>query len=109
MWPNLTKAFHDVCTEAMVKDVAQSMLDQGMHAAGYRRVNLDDCWEATTRDPATGATRADPERFPSGTLKPLADWLHARNFSFGMYTSAGNETCSTGGRRIPGEPGARTQ
>jgi alpha-galactosidase len=91
----------------MVKDVAQSMLDQGLHAAGYTRVNLDDCWEATTRDPASGATRADPARFPSGTLKPLADWLHARNFSFGMYTSAGNETCSTGGRAIPGEPRAR--
>ena len=59
-------------------------------------VNLDDCWEATTRDSATGAMRADPDRFPSGTLKPLADWLHERNFTFGMYTSAGNQTCSTG-------------
>ena len=64
-------AFHDVCTEAMVKDVAQSMIDQGLHAAGYTRVNLDDCWEATTRDPKTNATRADPSRFPSGTVYSL--------------------------------------
>jgi alpha-galactosidase len=87
IWPNLTARFHDVCTEEMVKDVAQSMLDQGLHAAGWTSVNLDDCWEATVRDPATGAMQADPHRFPSGTLKPLADWLHQRNFSFGMYTA----------------------
>jgi alpha-galactosidase len=122
---SLTHAYHDVCTEDMVKDVAQSMIDQGLQKAGYYMVNLDDCWEgawsrvvrtcltflilliATTRDPKTGAMRADPDRFPSGSLKPLADWLHARNFSFGMYTSAGNETCSTGGRTIPGKPGSR--
>jgi alpha-galactosidase len=80
---SLTHAYHDVCTEDMVKDVAQSMIDQGLRKAGYYMVNLDDCWEATTRDPKTGAMRADPDRFPSGSLKPLADWLHARNFSFG--------------------------
>ena len=44
MWPNLTHAFHDVCTEDMVKDVAQSMLDQGMHAAGYTRSDLCRLW-----------------------------------------------------------------
>jgi hypothetical protein len=44
---------------------------------------------------------ADPDRFPSGTLKELADWLHERNFSFGMYTGAGIETCSTGQRTVP--------
>lgn len=91
----------------MVKEVAQAMIDQGLQAAGYSYVNLDDCWEATTRDPKTGAMRADPERFTGGSLKPLADWLHARKFSFGMYTSAGEETCSTGGRTVPGKPDAR--
>ena len=98
---------HDVCSEALVKDVAQAMLDQGLHAKGWTRINLDDCWEATTRDPHTGAMRADPDRFPSGTLKPLANWLHTRKFSFGVYTALGNETCSTGGRTIPGSPDAR--
>ena len=43
----------------------------------------------------------------AGTLKPLADWLHDRNFSFGMYTSAGYQTCSTGGRQVPGNANAR--
>ena len=83
LFPNLTWGqFHDVCSEAMVKDVAQAMIDQGLREAGYKWVTLDDCWEATTRSPS-GAMRADTERFPSGTLKPLADWLHERNFSVG--------------------------
>ncbi len=106
MWPNLTHAYHDVCTEEMVKDVAQSMIDQGLLAAGYNRVNLDDCWEATSRA-EDGSMRADPDRFPSGTLKELADWLHDKGFLFGMYTSIGYQTCSTGGRTIPGVPDAR--
>ena len=102
---SLSHKFHDVCTEDMVKDVAQSMIDQGLQKAGYEWVNLDDCWEATTRD-ESGAMRADPDRFPSGTLKELADWLHDRNFKFGMYTSAGNQTCSTGGRAVAGIDGS---
>jgi alpha-galactosidase len=81
-------------------------LDTGLHAAGYTWVNLDDCWENITRS-ADGHMVADAHRFPSGTLKPLATWLHERNFSFGMYTSVGDETCSTGGRTIPGKAGAR--
>lgn len=59
-------SFHDVCNEEMVKDVAQSMIDQGLLKAGWNRVHLDDCWEAPTRDPVTGAMRADPDRFSVG-------------------------------------------
>jgi alpha-galactosidase len=68
----------------------------------------DDCWAATSRT-ASGQLAADRRRFPSGngTLAELAGWLHARQFLLGAYTAAGNETCSTGGRHIPGEPGAR--
>ena len=53
---------------------------------------------------------ADRQRFPSGngTLALLAAWLHENgDFLLGVYTAAGNETCSTGGRRVPGEPNAR--
>ena len=83
------------------------MIDQGMLDVGYRWINLDDCWASVSRDPTTGAIRADPSRFPSGSLRPLSDWLHQRGFFFGMYTAAGNETCSTGGRTVPGKPHAQ--
>ena len=30
----------DICTEVEVKRIGQAMLDNGMHAAGYRFINL---------------------------------------------------------------------
>ena len=50
-----------------------------------------------------------PGRFPSG-IPSLVSWLHTRNFSFGLYTSAGDETCSSGGRNgsVPGSRGHYT-
>lgn len=87
---------HDVCSEGMVKSVATAMLSNGMHAAGYRHIHLDDCWGAMARLP-NGSMTWDTNRFPSG-LPTLIQWLHDRDFLFGLYTSAGNETCSTGGR-----------
>eukprot|EP01062_Namystynia_karyoxenos_P058313 TRINITY_DN49878_c0_g1_i1.p1 TRINITY_DN49878_c0_g1~~TRINITY_DN49878_c0_g1_i1.p1 ORF type:complete len:410 (+),score=114.46 TRINITY_DN49878_c0_g1_i1:77-1306(+) len=95
---------HDACTEAEVKRNAQAMLDSGMHDLGWRYVNLDDCWAAPRA--ADGGLTWDAGRFPSG-IPALADWLHQRGLLFGLYTSAGNQTCSNGGRpfRVPGSRG----
>ena len=35
-------ALHDVCSEEMVKSVASAMLENGLHTAGYRWINLDE-------------------------------------------------------------------
>ncbi|HEY5317328.1 MAG TPA: glycoside hydrolase family 27 protein, partial [Solirubrobacteraceae bacterium] len=51
--------------EQLIEQTAQAMSSSGMAAAGYRYVNLDDCWEADSRD-ANGALQADPETFPDG-------------------------------------------
>jgi alpha-galactosidase len=77
------------------------MLDNGMHAAGYRYLNLDDCWASWERP--NGTITWDPARFPSG-IPALTRWLHERNLRFGLYTSAGMTTCSSGTRahKIPG-------
>eukprot|EP01012_Entosiphon_sulcatum_P025111 TRINITY_DN3037_c0_g1_i1.p1 TRINITY_DN3037_c0_g1~~TRINITY_DN3037_c0_g1_i1.p1 ORF type:complete len:421 (-),score=56.93 TRINITY_DN3037_c0_g1_i1:47-1213(-) len=91
--------YFDRCNEWEVKDVASSILSNGMHELGYEYLNLDDCWAADTRD-AQGNIQPDPDRFPSG-LKALTDWLHARNLKFGLYTSAGDKTCNPGGRPKP--------
>ena len=93
---------HDICNEAEVKSVATAMQENGMQSLGWNYVNLDDCW-ALQRDPDNQTLQWDPERFPSG-LPALIDWLHEKDFKFGLYTSAGNETCSSGGRphAIPG-------
>ena len=96
---------HDYCDEMEVKEVAEAMIQNGMLDLGYEFVLLDDCW-AMGRDPDTNVLVEDPERFPSGMAK-LSEWLHERNMKFGLYTSIGNETCSSGGRDIvvPGSEG----
>lgn len=106
--PRASGDVHDVCTESEIKSIATEMQSNGMLAAGYEYIMLDDCWAATQRTPS-GQLAADARRFPSGngTLAELAAWLHTRKFLLGAYTAAGNETCSTGGRSIPGEPNAR--
>ena len=75
------------------------MLDNGMRAAGWSYINLDDCWVDLERT-AAGELTWDRSRFPSG-IPALIDWLHSRSFLFGLYTAAGNLTCSTGGRVSP--------
>jgi alpha-galactosidase len=90
---------NDYCSESYVKTAAEAMLSNGMVSAGYRWVLLDDCWAAGSRT-AQGTLTWDVSRFPSG-IPSLVQWLHARGLSFGLYTSAGNTTCSSGGRPYP--------
>ena len=84
-----------MCTEQEIKSVANAVIDSGLFAVGWNRINLDDCWEDVARD-ANNNIQADPTRFPSG-MKSLGDWLHARNLSFGIYTSLGYSVCNLGG------------
>jgi alpha-galactosidase len=81
--------------EAMILGVIDIFVNQGLREAGYRYVNLDDCWALPTRG-ADGNLRPDPARFPRG-IKYLADYAHARGLKLGIYTSAGTKTCNTAG------------
>ncbi|MGH9448223.1 MAG: hypothetical protein ACRD3O_21260 [Terriglobia bacterium] len=72
---------------------ADVMLANGMKAAGYNCVNLDDCWQGS-RD-AQGKIHPNAN-FPD--MKSLGDYLHARGFKFGIYSSPGPKTC---GRAFP--------
>eukprot|EP00039_Didymoeca_costata_P014081 m.223034 g.223034 ORF g.223034 m.223034 type:complete len:174 (+) comp15941_c0_seq15:321-842(+) len=60
---------------------------------------------ADKRD-ASGELTASKERFPMG-MQSLAATLHSRGLKLGLYTSAGNATCNSGGRpyKIPGSEG----
>jgi alpha-galactosidase len=78
--------------EQLIKQSADAMVTSGMAAAGYRYVNLDDCWMAKTRD-ANGELQADPARFPDG-IQGLADYVHARGLLLGIYLDAGSSTCA---------------
>src|SRR5579863_9678616 len=57
-------------SEQIIREMSDAMVASGMRDAGYRYVNIDDCWQVS-RDPA-GDIVADPVKFPSG-IKALAD------------------------------------
>jgi alpha-galactosidase len=59
--------------------------------AGYTYVNIDDCWQANSRD-AQGNPQCDAAKFPKG-LKWLADTLHQMGLKIGIYSCAGTATC----------------
>jgi len=77
--------------EKVVRETADAMSSNGMKAAGYQFVILDDCWQ-NGRD-AQGNILADPARFPSG-IRALADYIHSKGLKFGIYTDAGAMTCA---------------
>ncbi len=81
--------FHCGVTEDIVKAQAKAMVDNGMKAAGYTYVNVDDCW-AGTRD-ADGNITAN-SKFPD--MKGLGDYIHSLGLKFGIYSSPGPKTCA---------------
>ncbi|RSD23855.1 glycoside hydrolase family 27 protein [Amycolatopsis eburnea] len=96
---NTWNTFECNINETLVKQTTDLMVSSGMRDRGYTYVNLDDCWMTRSRDGA-GNLVADPAKFPSG-LKALGDYIHARGMKFGIYESAGTETC----QHYPGSHG----
>jgi alpha-galactosidase len=90
---------HFACdvNEELIRETAEAMANNGMKAAGYMYVNIDDCWHGQ-RD-SLGFIHPDAERFPSG-MKALADYVHALDLKLGIYSDAGWKTCG-------GRPGSR--
>ena len=76
-------------TEAIVRAQADALVSNGMRAAGYEFVNLDDCW-AGGRD-AAGAIHPNP-RFSD--MKALGDYIHSKGLKFGLYSSPEAKTCA---------------
>jgi len=58
-----------------------------------------DCWHTRSRAP-DNSLQADPVKFPSG-IKAVADAVHAKGLTFGIYSDAGFLTCA-------GYPGSRS-
>ena len=67
------------------------MKKTGLLDAGYKYVNLDDCWQSSLRT-ADGKLQGDLTRFPRG-MKPLIDEINDMGFKVGLYTSNGTLTC----------------
>jgi hypothetical protein len=94
----------------IIKEVALALNATGLQKLGWNTLQIDEGWEACAEYTATahfdadttcktkaprdaqGAIVANSTKFPGG-IKPLADWLHARGFKIGIYTSASTSAC----------------
>ena len=77
--------------EDKIKGVVDQIVGMGLDQLGYKYVNLDDCWQQATRA-ADGHIQV-AKTFPSG-LKSLGDYMHSKSLKFGVYSSAGTQTCA---------------
>ncbi len=83
--------FHNTIDENLIYEIAEAMKNSGLSDAGYRYVNLDDCWQSSLRAP-DGRLQGDLARFPSG-IKALVEKINALGLKVGIYTSNGTLTC----------------
>jgi alpha-galactosidase len=90
--------------EALIRQMADTMVNSGMRDAGYEYVVVDDCWMNPNRDSA-GNLQGDPSRFPSG-MKALGDYIHGKGLKFGIYQAPLAETCAQYFNSYPGSTGA---
>lgn len=93
-WNNYNAFGCSGLNESLITNTAALMVANGMAAAGYKYVDIDDGW-AAARD-ANGIIQAYsiPGKFPHG-IRWLADQVHALGLKLGLYTDNGTYTCST--------------
>jgi alpha-galactosidase len=78
--------------ESLFERTAQAMATNGMAAAGYRYVDIDDCWMTRQRTPA-GELEPNARRFPDGIFG-LAAYVHSQGLKLGIYLDTGAATCT---------------
>lgn len=82
--------FADAVNERELKEMADAMAANGMVAAGYTYICIDDGWQGG-RDNRNNII-PDPVKFPSG-IKALADYVHSKGMKLGIYSDAAQLTC----------------
>lgn len=83
--------FRGNITEDLIYDTAKAMVDKGLADAGYRYVNVDDCWQSNNRD-ENGNLVGDYINFASG-IPALVQKVNALGLKLGLYSSNGTLTC----------------
>jgi hypothetical protein len=68
--------------ETIIEGIAAGMVSSGLHAVGYRFVNMDAGVWAPERS-ATGEIVADPTKFPSG-MAALSVKIHGMGLKMGL-------------------------
>ena len=78
-------------TDTFLRQVGQQMATNGLLAAGWNFIWIDDGWAGAVRD-ANDDMVPNPLNFPYG-MSNLVAYLHALGFKVGIYSSFGLSTC----------------
>jgi hypothetical protein len=87
---NSWNTFRCDINETLIKEVADAVAASGLREAGFKYINIDDCWQEK-RD-RNGTIQPFADKFPSG-MKALADYVHSKGLLFGLYSDTGAKTC----------------
>jgi hypothetical protein len=79
-------------SEEIILGVAKAMATNGLKAAGFVYVNIDDGF--FDGHGADGRLKFHPTRFPRG-MKGTVDGIHALGMKAGTYSDAGTNTCGS--------------
>src|SRR5579884_2608507 len=82
-------AFGCNVSDVNIRMAADAIASNGMKAAGYEYVNIDDCWQGGRN--ANGEIQPN-EKFPD--MKALANYVHSKGLKIGIYSSPGPKTCA---------------
>lgn len=83
--------FKNNIDEDLIYETAVAVKEKGLLAAGYDRINMDDCWHSSLRD-ENGDLQGDLTRF-SGGIENLVKKINALGLKVGIYSSNGTLTC----------------
>ncbi len=118
---NSWNAYGTGATADIIRLVADTMVNNGMQAAGYEYVNIDDGWMLGTRvEPGSSQSDSgadvnasdagDSVLMPSAAfggvngIKDLADYVHSKGLKLGIYSDRGPTTCggfaASGGHEV---------
>lgn len=83
--------FRNHIDQELIYETAQAMVNSGLAEAGYKYVNLDDCWQSSQRD-EDGKLQGDLKTFSKGIPQLIKD-INALGLKVGLYASNGTLTC----------------
>ena len=77
-------------SDTLILDTAKAMATNGLKAAGYRYVNIDDGFFDGHDE--KGVLKWNLKRFPNG-MKDVVDGIHGLGLKAGIYSDAGADMC----------------
>jgi alpha-galactosidase len=94
---NSWNCFAGAVSDEKVRAAADAMVNSGLINHGWTYINMDDCWEVRSREPAEMRRAPDGhiltnKKFPD--MKALADYIHSKGLRAGLYSSPGPSTCA---------------